>query len=58
MTADSPFLTYDIAAEIAMVPKATIRYWVQLGKLNKYKPGRHPLIKREELIALIEASVQ
>jgi len=58
MTADSPFFTYDVAAAIAQVPKNTIRYWVHLGKLKKYKPGRHPLIKRDELITLIEASAQ
>jgi excisionase family DNA binding protein len=50
------FLTYAEAATIARVPASTVRHWVAIGRLAKYKPGRHPLVKRDALIAFIEAT--
>lgn len=37
-------------------PTETIRRWVWEGKLTAYKPGKHPLVKESELLALVEAS--
>ena len=52
----SPYLTYLEAAAIARVSPSTIRWWVTTGRLAARKPGRHPLIRRDDLIALIEAT--
>jgi excisionase family DNA binding protein len=49
------FLTYDQVSAMLHVPTGTVRYWVSAGKLNAYKPGRHPLIKAAELEAFVEA---
>jgi excisionase family DNA binding protein len=50
------YLTYSEAAQLARVPQSTVRWWVATGRLSKYKPGRHPLVKSDELIAFIEAT--
>lgn len=52
----SSFLTYDQVSAALHVSVSTIRYWVSAGKLNAYKPGRHPLIKATELEAFVEGS--
>jgi excisionase family DNA binding protein len=37
-------------------PIATVRYWIQVGKLRAYKPGRQLLVKPEDLEALVSGS--
>jgi excisionase family DNA binding protein len=48
------FVTFDQAAERLLVPLKTVRYWVSAGKLKAYKPGRHPLIREDDLLAFVE----
>jgi excisionase family DNA binding protein len=52
----SDYLLLTEAAELARVPLATVRWWVSQNRIRSYKPGRHRLIKRADLIAFIEAS--
>jgi excisionase family DNA binding protein len=50
------FLTFDQVAELLHVPLATVRYWAAIGKLNAYKPGRHPLVKQSDVEAFVEGA--
>lgn len=50
------YLTLDQVAERLHTPIATVRYWVSVGKLQAYKPGRHPLIRESDLEAFVESS--
>jgi excisionase family DNA binding protein len=50
------FLTVSEAADAMRVPPATIRYWLSIDKIKGFKPGRHVLIRSEDLTALVEAS--
>lgn len=47
------WLRLEEAGALISTPPATIRYWVNVGKLKRNKPGRHLLIDREELLALV-----
>lgn len=49
-------LTFAEAAELVRTPAETIRRWVWEGRLKAYKPGKHPLVRESELLALVEAS--
>lgn len=48
------YVTFDQIADRLHVPLKTVRYWVSAGKLNAFKPGRHPLVREDELLAFIE----
>jgi excisionase family DNA binding protein len=37
-------------------PIGTIRRWIWEGKLVAYKPGKHPLVREADLLALVEAN--
>ena len=50
------FLTVSEAADAMRVPVATIRYWLSIAKIRGFKPGRHVLIKSEDLTMLVESS--
>ena len=50
------FLTLAQAAELISTPAETIRYWVHVGKLIAFRPGRQVLVRESDLMALIEAS--
>ena len=56
MSAALVYLTFEEAAEIARVKPSTVRWWCTTGRLTRYKPGRHPLVKREELLAFIDGT--
>lgn len=45
----------DASTRVATSPE-TIRYWIYLGKLRAFKPGRSVLVRESDLEALIEAS--
>jgi excisionase family DNA binding protein len=47
------YLTLAQVAERIQTPAETIRYWVHLGKLPAYKPGRQVLIREDDLEAYI-----
>ena len=51
-----PFLTLNQVAERLHTPIATVRYWLSVGKLKGFKPGRHVLIKEADLAAFVEAA--
>ncbi len=34
----------------------TLRYWIKLGKLPAFKPGRRVLVRRADIDAIIEAA--
>ena len=50
------YLTLQQAAELSCSAPETVRYWIHVGKLPAYKPGRRVLIKESDLAALIESS--
>ena len=50
------YLTLQQAAERVATPAETIRYWVHLGRLEAFKPGRQVLVRATDLDALIESS--
>jgi len=52
----SIFLTYDQVAERLHVPVATVRYWVSVGKITAFKPGRHPLVKQTDVETFVESN--
>lgn len=54
MGAEPIFLLVDEAAVIARTTVATIRWWVQVGKLPATKPGRRVLIRRDILIRFLD----
>jgi excisionase family DNA binding protein len=45
----------DVSAELG-VPVETVRSWIRNKKLPAYKPGKHYLIKREDLDKFLEDS--
>jgi excisionase family DNA binding protein len=45
----------DAAARVSTSPE-TVRYWIHVGKLRAFKPGRSVLVRESDLEALIEAS--
>lgn len=49
-------LTLAEASELIRTPTETIRRWIWEGRLKAYKPGKHPLVRESELLALVEAS--
>jgi excisionase family DNA binding protein len=51
----SRYLTLVQAAERIATPAETVRYWVHLGKLPAFKPGRQVLIRESDLDAFVEA---
>jgi excisionase family DNA binding protein len=50
------YLTLDQIAERLHTPRETVRYWVAVGKLRSYKPGRKRLVREDDLVAFIEGS--
>lgn len=50
------YLTLKQAAEVCQTSPETVRYWVHVGKLAAFKPGRSVLVREADLTALIEAS--
>lgn len=50
------YLTYVEAGAIARVSENTIRWWVATARLSRRKHGRHPMVKRDDLVALIEST--
>jgi excisionase family DNA binding protein len=50
------YLTLVQAAELCATPAESIRYWVHIGKLAAFRPGRQVLIKEADLLELIESS--
>jgi excisionase family DNA binding protein len=50
------YLTLKDAAARCCTSAETVRYWVHVGKLPAFKPGRSVLIRESDLDALIEAS--
>ncbi|MGH7442227.1 MAG: helix-turn-helix domain-containing protein [bacterium] len=49
-------LTLNEVAEICRVSTATVRYWLSMRKLRSLKLGKHPLVKREELLRFVRAA--
>ena len=49
------FLTLQQAAAHCATPAESIRFWIYVGKLEAYKPGRQVLVRATDLDALIES---
>ena len=49
-------LTLKEVAEVCRVSLATVKYWMALRKISYVKLGKHPLVKRSELLRFISAS--
>jgi excisionase family DNA binding protein len=50
------YLTLEEAGALIRHEAETIRRWIWEGRLTAYKPGKHPLVKEAELLALVEAN--
>ena len=50
------YLTLAQAGERVSTPSETIRYWISIGKLKAFKPGRQVLVRDVDLDAMVEAS--
>lgn len=50
------YLTLREAAAIANTPAETIRYWIRLGRLRAFKPGKSLLVRDDDLAAYIAGS--
>jgi excisionase family DNA binding protein len=37
-------------------PVGTIRNWIWEGRIKAYKPGKHPLVRETDLLALVEGN--
>lgn len=48
------FLTVDEAARLVGLSHWTIRRWLELGKLTRYKAASRTMVSRPELLALLE----
>jgi len=48
------FLTVDEAAHLIGLSHWTIRRWLELGKLTRYKAASRVMVSRPELLALLE----
>jgi excisionase family DNA binding protein len=49
-------LTLKEVAELCRVSAATVKYWMSMRKISYVKLGKHPLIKRVELLRFISAA--
>jgi len=49
------YLTFAEAGERVRTAPETIRYWVHIGRLKAFKPGRRVLIRESDLEACIAA---
>jgi len=49
-------LTLKEVAELCRVSVATVKYWMSMRKISYVKLGKHPLIKRVELLRFISAA--
>ena len=52
----SAYLTLDQVADRLHVPFETARFWVKVGKLPAFKPGRHVLVREADLHAFVEGA--
>lgn len=50
------YLTLKQAAEVCCTSPETVRFWIHVGKLAAFKPGRQVLVREADLTALIESS--
>ena len=50
---EGPFLSVLQAAELLTVSKVSIRRYLGLGKLKKYKVGARTLIRRDDVLSLV-----
>lgn len=50
------FLTLEQISKQLHTPLDTVRFWIYSGKLAAFKPGRHPLVREDDLKAFVENS--
>jgi excisionase family DNA binding protein len=50
------YLTLAQAGALLHTSAETVRYWVHVGKLRAFKPGRSVLVRRKDLDALVEST--
>lgn len=56
--AESPFWLLEEAAAWCRVPVKTVRWWISTGKLPSFRPGRRVLVRRDDVVALVEGAKQ
>lgn len=56
MTAIGDLLFLSEAAAIARVSVSTVRHWIASGKLSSLRPGKHRMVRRRALEALLTES--
>lgn len=54
MHSNSDFLTVNEAANLVGLSHWTIRRWLEMGKLTRYKALSRTVVSRAELLALLE----
>jgi excisionase family DNA binding protein len=50
---EGPFLSVSQAAELLTVSKVSIRRYLGMGKLKKFKVGARTLIRRDDVLNLV-----
>ena len=53
MTNPGDLLSVDEVAEIARVSPATVRFWIKRRRLTSIRPGRHRMVRRTDLEAML-----
>lgn len=54
--ATTKFLSIQQSTELVPVSAATIKHYLAIGKLTRFKFGRRTLVSREELLAIVRAA--
>lgn len=52
-TINTDFLTVEAAAQLAALSHWTLRRWLHLGRLTRYRLGKRTLVSRVELLQLL-----
>ena len=47
----------EVSVRLGGTPVKTSQNWIYAGKLPAYKPGKHPLVREEDLDALLKQSL-
>lgn len=50
---EGPFLSVSEAAQLLTISRVSIRRYLGMGKLKKYKVGARTLLRRDDVLALV-----
>lgn len=53
---DLGFMTLVEASAAVRTPVRTLRFWIAQGRLQAFRPGKKVLVRRADLLRLVESS--